>query len=142
MTQENRQQPRALAPREDLARILTRIAEGLRSRAFWRLLIALALMDIATLTILGIAFLLIAQGLAMALVRLAPIWPPAGRLVARVAHNPDGSILFSTPVTTTWGRILIAWPAIVWVGTAALGVWLLARGGFLSQNLIYQFFFR
>jgi len=131
-----------MASREVFAHVLGRVAGIFRSRAFWRLIAVQAFIVLAALVVLGIAFMLIAQGIMMALLRLAPVWPPVGRLVARVAHNPDGTPLFSTPVTTKWGRILIAWPAILWLGMAAIGVWILAADGFLQQNLIYQFFIR
>jgi hypothetical protein len=114
----------------------------LKSRGFWRLIAVDTLILLATLVVLGIAFMLIVQGILMALVRLAPVWPPAGRLIDGATHNPEGTPLFPTPITSTWGRILIAWPAVLWLGMSAIGVWILARDGFLPQNLIYQLFIR
>ncbi len=132
----------ATQQREVLRDLVRSFARGVGSQAFLRLVAAEAVILVVSLAFLGIAFMMMAQGLTAALVRIAAVWPSAGRLVGLVAHNPDGSLLFPQTEMPLWRRILIALPALLWLGMAGIGVWLLATKGFLAQNLIYQLLLR
>ena len=102
----------------------------------------MCILDILALALLGIGFLLLVQGLSLATLRLAPVFPPARRLLAAIPHETTDELLFPELKAPLWTRLLICAPAVLWLVMAAFGIWIIAKGGFPQQNLLYQIFFR
>ena len=113
------------------------ISARLRSRAFWRAVTILAVIDIAILWFLGIAIFLIAFGLQGAVLRLAPLNRSAARLVARMTGWPEDE-LFLGDTISLWRKIIVASHSLVPAVFIALGLWILAVNGFVRQNLIFS----
>jgi hypothetical protein len=78
----------------------------------------------------------------MVLLRLAAIYLPARRLLAVIIGLSEEESIIKQFTGPLWGKIFILLPALFWLGTAAIGFWLLLRNGFLAQNIIYLLFFR
>ena len=114
------------------------ISARLRSRAFWRAVTILAVIDIAILWFLGIAIFLIAFGLQGAVMRLAPLNRSAARLVAGMTGMPEDEGLFLEGSVPLWRKIIVASHALIPAMFIALGLWILAVNGFVRQNLIFS----
>ena len=94
----------------------------------------LLLVDIIAL-VLGVAFFLIAHGIAMTTLRLAVHWQPAHRLVKRLALGTSTSGT-AAPLTTI-SKVSLLISIAIRVSLISLGVWLLFDLGFLGQNIIW-----
>ena len=97
----------------------------------------LSIIDLLALFTLGFSFLFIAQGVALAILRLAPVFPLAGRIVNFAAGRPASNPFFPILKRPVWHLILVSWPAVLWLAMAAMGVGILFKYGFLEQNLWY-----
>jgi hypothetical protein len=91
---------------------------------------------------LGIFFWLIFHGIFWGLLGLAPYWKPAYLLTATIAGAEKTDREFK-PMQIHW----VVFPfKCLSIGarftTAAIGIWLVFRIGFLQQNLIYLLFIK
>jgi hypothetical protein len=114
----------------------------LKSGAFWRFVAISSLITLFVLLGLGIACYFIVFGSLMALLRLSIINLPVAQAIGAMIGLPKGKYLFEPISGPLWRKILVTWPAILWIGMACFGMWLLLRNGFLAQNLLYGIFFK
>ncbi len=113
------------------------ISSLFKSKAFWRLVLIVSIVDLGIVLLLGFAILLIAVGLEATIIRICSLNRPMARLVARIAGLPDGQSLFPELSISIWQQILVTGPALFWLVLTALGLWILFKDGFAHQNLIY-----
>lgn len=85
----------------------------------------------------GIAFCFIVWGITVCVIRLAPIWEPAYKLIAKIAGARDIDKDFK-PLKPHWWQ-LFPWVLHIGVGLFLIGfgLWLLFHNGLYQQNLIY-----
>lgn len=93
----------------------------------------LLLVDVIAL-MFGIAFLLIAHGLMMGIIRQAHHWQPAYRFCKRVADFPVASSTRG-PITIL-GAVHSVISIALTVALVGFGIWILFKVGFCGQNLI------
>jgi len=95
----------------------------------------LLVVDVIALA-LGFAFFLIAHGILMSLLRIAPYWRPAGKVFQRVfdqSNSPETAVRF--PIRGYHAFRFIR-SAALWVVFIGIGVWMLIQNGFCTQNII------
>jgi hypothetical protein len=112
--------------------IITRLKEFIQSGNYWRVVgfgLIVAFMGL----LLGVAFLLIFEGLYSLSLRLTPFWQPAHKLFGKLSlanlENPNSLSGWK------WVHIfLITTPPILLI---IGGAYILSRTGFNNQNLIF-----
>jgi len=117
----------------DIARILSSLYG---SRRFWRLFLIILAIDLIGLT-LGIGFLLMIHGFAMATIRAAVISEPARHLVTRIS---GGTFQVGGPPRSQLKAgfmLLHLLPTAAWLAMGIFGTWFILSRGFLQQNLIF-----
>lgn len=118
------------------------LGELVKSKPFWRYIIIFSVISLSVFLFLGFGFYLIVFGLLMVLVRLAFLYHPARQLLTIMVGLSEEESVFKHFTGPLWGKIFILIPALFWLGTSFVGLWLLLRNGFLAQNIIYLLFFR
>jgi hypothetical protein len=111
-------------------------ADAFTSRWFWRVVARIALIDLASLLLLGISFFLIVHGTLMMLLRLSPYSAFARRLFTRLWPQFSESPL-GKPLPLVWlSAVPLVTRAIAWLFLVAVAFWILASFGPCGQNLL------
>jgi hypothetical protein len=139
---QNPEQPELPDNRHAPARVANSIWSLMKTKAFWRFSIIISIISLLSMFLLGIAFFLIVTGALMIFMLISAVYQPAGRLVARIAGLPEGNFLFHQVTISFWKKLLITWPVVFYAYISGVGVWLLFKDGFLSQNLLYLIFIK
>ena len=105
------------------------------TRGLLRLMAFLLVVDIVAL-VFGIAFFLIAHGLAMGVIRQAWHWQPARSLFQRIiGHSTESTS--QSGILRTIGAVHSVLMIALTVAIVGLGIWLLLTLGFWEQNIIW-----
>ncbi len=86
--------------------------------------------------------MLILQGLIFTTLYLALFFKPAFIITAKLI-GLDNSEIDYIPLKPKWWEYPIwIFKVFIWAIPSIVGFWFLIKNGFLSQNLIYQLFFK
>jgi hypothetical protein len=85
---------------------------------------------------LGIAFLIIAQGLIHSLIWLGLFWKPAGNILTKITGVAYPFPVFSIATIGVWRAISLTMHMAIAVALVAVGLAVLYQRGFCGQNFI------
>ena len=106
-----------------------------------RLLVLLLLISMLSF-LLGFAFVLLFQGLFLIFIQIALVYRPFYLFLIRILSLDFDQSSFIYPPWPKWKMIYYLLRSLIWIPAVVVGIHLLTRDGFLSQNLIYLLWFR
>ena len=106
------------------------------TRGLLRLMAFLLVVDIVAL-VFGIAFFLIAHGLAMGMFRQVLHWQPARSFFERIIGHPI-EYTSQSGIFRAFSAVHSVIVIVITVAFIGLGIWLLLTLGFWEQNIIWS----
>jgi hypothetical protein len=126
--------------KEELPSLAGAVWDLYKSKSFWRQILIISAANLAIFFLLGLWVYVIIFGVFMVLVRLAAVSLPARRVMTAITGLVGKKTVFVEFTGSAWSKTRFLFPALFWLGVAALGFWLLFTNGFLEQNLLHLLF--